>query len=275
MVALNISAWTARKYDKKATEKTTSDAGAAPDAGRFNKALLGTIEQLQRVSKAANAARTFHYANTLPWMQEARILPTANFLTYTQEMRALKTDFDAAVLDFLSEYPTLKLAAIATLNGLYQESDYPQPAELPGKFKFETAFSPVPDAADFRLDLAQEDMEKIKAELTGALEKTQAAAMRDLWERLHDAVQHMAERLASPDAIFRDSLLGNLGELVQLLPRLNIANDPALATMTQEVEQRLCGYAPDSLRKNPNDRANAAQSAAAIAAKMGAFMGGN
>ncbi|MEI2420850.1 hypothetical protein V6O07_11305, partial [Arthrospira platensis SPKY2] len=96
----------------------------------------------------------------------------------------------------------------------------------------------------------------------------------DVWQRLYDRVRHFAEKLDDPKAIFRDSTVNHLVELCELLPRLNVMDDPNLEAMRQEVEHKLAAYHPDDLRTNTTLRQTTAEAANDIAAKMAAFMGG-
>ena len=47
----------------------------------------------------------------------------------------------------------------------------------------------------------------------------------------------MAEKLADPKAVFRDTLVENTKEVCSILSRLNFADDPDLETMRQQVEE--------------------------------------
>src|SRR5574340_1123555 len=75
LASLNISMWTARKYDRKVTTEATRSHGAAEDAGRFNK-LLVPKTAIQPLEQAAGAARREHDEWTLPWGNNGeRLLP--------------------------------------------------------------------------------------------------------------------------------------------------------------------------------------------------------
>ena len=89
--------------------------------------------------------------------------------------------------------------------------------------------------------------------------------MRDLWTRLYDVTNHMASRLADPEARFHGTLVSNVSDLVELLPRLNIVGDPHLASLTEQVRKQLCQHSADLLRNSPTTRLETAASAAAIA----------
>ena len=62
LVCLKISAWTARKFDKRVTKEVNEARGASEDAGRYNKMLLpGDAEAYRTLVKVCNAARGDHY----------------------------------------------------------------------------------------------------------------------------------------------------------------------------------------------------------------------
>jgi hypothetical protein len=56
------------------------------------------------------------------------------------------------------------------LGGLFRPEDYPAPDELRSKFSFETKVMPLPDAGDFRVTLGEEEKERIKRQITAAVE---------------------------------------------------------------------------------------------------------
>jgi hypothetical protein len=71
----------------------------------------------------------------------------------------------------------------------------------------------------------------------------------------------MAERLSNADAIFRDTLTGNIQSLCDVLKSLNITEDPELEAMRKRIDEKLTGYNPDSLRKGRNIRMEVAKEA--------------
>ena len=272
LVRLSISQWTARKYDRRASEKVARDYGADPDAGRYNKVLVAR-DAIKRIQRAANEARGYHYENTLPWLDDgARILPAANFTEYSARMRELKTRFEEAVAGFCEAYPALVDEARTNLNGLFDPADYPDTSEIRGRYGMEVSIDPLPEAGDFRVRLQARDVNRIQEEIARRARAAQARAMRDLWERLYGCVARMAERLGDRDAVFRDSLVENARELCALLPRLNLADDPRLEELRREVEGRLCRHEPQELRDRPGVRSRTARAAQDIMAVMEGYM---
>lgn len=274
LVNLSISAWSGRKLDRKITGEVTAAHGADRDAGRWNKNLvLGSA--LDEVKKAAGDSRTFHYFNSLPWTDDgSRILTAALFLKYSGEIGKLERAFNLAVDKFIQGYSLVIDNARISLGDMFNESDYPSESEVRGKFSFQVKFLPLPSGDDFRVDLSAGDVARIKADIECQLQAATSAAMTDLWSRLHGAVRAMADKLKDGDAIFRDSLVGNIKELVDILPALNLTGDAALTAAVVEVKNRLACYSPDVLRFHEIERSQVAAAADEIARKMSGYCGG-
>lgn len=274
LVQLSISQWTARKYDKKATKEVTNANGATMDAGRFNKALLPMNDLLDNVHKKATLIRTEFYTNTLPWgMEGTMMLPSANYLSFMTDFRKQKSEWQYLVNQFVQGYDQLVGDARRTLGSLYNSADYPQRWEVAAKFDMDMAVFPVP-SADFRVSIGSDELSRIQKDVEQRVKASQQKAMTEVWTRLYDRVKHMAEKLADPKAIFRDSMLENTREICALLPRLNFTDDPDLETMRQQVEATLLKH-PEALRNDPDLRRDTAAEAKKIMDAMGVFMGGN
>lgn len=273
LVSLSISQWSARKYDKQISAKVANDYATTTDAGRYNKCLLGN-DALREITRASGDARTYHYANTLPWTDDgARILPAAHYLAYTQKMQEFRLRFEDAVNSFVSNYPALMDEAKFALNGMFASADYPLPMDISQRFNLAVTVMPIPTSADFRVDLQQSDVDAIRQDIEERFAQAQAAAQRDPWDRLHASVSHMAERLSDNKAIFRDSLTENLAEICNLLPALNVFGDPDLERMREEVQEKLCTTSAQTLRTYPGARQRTATAATELLDRMSAYTG--
>jgi hypothetical protein len=273
LVQLNVSQWTARKYDKKATKEVINNHGTTAAAGRFNKALLPMSDLLENIHKKTTYIRTKYYDNTLPWgMDGTMMLPTANYLNFMSDFRKERGEWDRLVQDFIDNYDSLKLDAQRILGSLYDHSDYPPVLELRHKFHMDMAVFPVP-SSDFRVSIGSEELTRIQQDVERRVKEAEQAALKDVWQRLYERVKHMAEKLADPKAIFRDSMLENTREICALLPRLNFSDDPNLEAMRQQVEASLIKH-PEALRNDPDLRRDTAAEAKAIMDKMSVFMNG-
>ena len=248
LVKLSISQWTARKYDKRVTQEVANTHGVQADSGRYNKVLVESSE-IKKVSKATNAARTFFYTNTLPWSDEYRIRPTQGYLDFMTALGEHQAEFQDRVREFCGMYADLQTKARITLKGMYNPGDYPSLERINKKFDFSVSVLPLVGAKDFRIDLSEEEVSRIGAQLEKQNAKAVRAAMKTAWTRLYEAVTHMADKLGG-STVFRNSLVNNLEELTKVLPVLNITNDPELARVCDEISHNLCSYDPDTLRKD-------------------------
>lgn len=272
LVQLNVSQWTARKYDKRASKEVTTAHGAASAAGRFNKSLLPMNDKLDNIHKKTTFIRQKYYDNTLPWgMDGTMMLPTANYLNFMSDFRKEKGEWESLVQEFLDDYDQMKMDAQRILGSLYDPADYPNGSELRHKFHMDMAVFPVP-SADFRVSIGSEELSRIQQDVERRVKDAEQTALKDVWQRLYDRVKHMAEKLADPKAIFRDSMLENTREICALLPRLNFSDDPNLEAMRQQVEASLLKH-PEALRNDPDLRQDTAAEAKKIMDAMGAFMG--
>ena len=273
IVRLSISQWTARKFDKGITNQIANEYAVGADVGRYNKVLIAK-EAIQVITKAVSAARSFHYENTLPWDDGGgRMLPAKNFMAYSKEMRKFKNQYAIAVKEFLENYPTYRDEAEVKLGGMFRVEDYPGQSQIECKFGFSTDIEPVPNSGDFRVDLQGKEADKIREQLDARLKERVAEATKDLFVRLNNVVGKFADKLADDKAIFRDTLVENVVELVNLLPMLNVANDPKLELLRKEVQKKVCAYEPDNLRQDSDARKKAAEDARKIMDKMSGYFG--
>jgi hypothetical protein len=277
LVQLNISTWSANKLDKEISAETSAIKGAISNSVRTHKSLLPMCDMLTDIKSKASLIRQRFYDNTLPWgVKGIQILPTANYLAFMTEFRKERSEYESLVQRFVPEYPQLVLDAQRFLGTAYKPADYPEAHEIADKFKMDMQVMPVPNN-DFRVNIADEELERIHDEVSARVKQASTGAMQEVWQRLYDRVVHMADRMAKlddPKARFHESTLDNITDLCGLLPRLNVMDDPNLEAMRQEVEGKLAGLSKDSVVLSPTFRQTKIDEANDIAAKMAAFMGG-
>jgi hypothetical protein len=280
LCSLSISMWSARKHDPDASEEIAVRHGAQADAGRYHKVLLPK-QALAEIHKIVNEARHEHYFITLPWDDNGyRVLPAAMYMNHTDRMRALSNRFATSVDVLAQQFSQLVDQARLRLGSLFRQEDYPLPAELRAKFGFETKVMPLPDAGDFRVTLGDAEKDRIKRQITAAVEASLQVGTRALWQRLYEAVTQMSQRLSAYKVTeegithpFRDSIVTNLVRLVDVLPKLNVTNDPELERLAEQVRTSLL-VDPSELRTSESRRTEIALAAAAIAQHMQGYIGG-
>ena len=256
LVELSISVWTARRLDKTASRAVTATNNAATGVANVNKKLLGDCAELDAVQKFAANARNLHYGMSMPWSDMGmRLVPTTMYLSkYSKAMSELEQEFYRLVNIFLAAYQWEIGQAQVKLGDLFNPDEYPTTDAVRNKFRFQLHEMPVPDVGDFRLDVSNEAMnalaDKYKNYYTAQLNN----AMGDLWQRTHTALTKMSERLDYADGetkkVFRDSLVDNVVEMVELLDTFNITGDTQMSAMKARLEDTLRGVTPDALRED-------------------------
>ena len=93
------------------------------------------------------------------------------------------------------------------------------------------------------------------------LQESAETATTELRERIGEALRSYAEKLADPDKIFRDSLVSNLADIVNLAADLNLGNDKSIADLVEQA-RTLAAVDPAQLREDKNLRAESAVRAA-------------
>jgi len=273
IVTLNISSWTARKLDRKISKNIAKQYHADEEqSGNFNKQLL-TKNDLEYISKAVSTARTFHIANTLPWgNNNDRLLPTKNYFEYMKTMQAIKDKFEIAVSDFIQKYPPLREEQRDRLGDMFDVNEYPDPSIISKKYKFEIGFSPVPDANDFRVEITESEKEEIKKAIEKRVQQSTKTMTDGLWNKLFTKVEKLNERLSKKGNHFQDSLIGNIKDVCELLPRLNVMDDPKLQETLEEVKVNLASIVPQNLREDMGVRSETKDKAEAILEKMRGYI---
>ena len=277
LVEFNASVWTARKLDKSTTDEVVASKNAgAKDAARVNKHLLAGRTELDVIQQAVSRARQFVYDNTAPWSDSGlRLLPTVNFMKFTERMNDFEEEMEALVKSFVAIYPTLITAQALALGDMFKRDDYPTANEIMTKFSFRVNYMPVPSSGDFRVDVGNQAQAELKARLEALTQERIDSAMADVRERLSTHLKRMSDRLTTDyvngeakQRRFHDTLVDGALELCDLTKSLNVTNDVALEEARKQLEQLLVGVSPADLRKNEAIRQDVKKNVDAILDKF-------
>ncbi|MDY0088653.1 MAG: hypothetical protein RBS78_08930 [Coriobacteriia bacterium] len=244
-------------------------------AGKYRKKLLADSAKFAAVREAYNALYTYHQQHTLPWTDAGpRLLPASMYFDYTQEIRQLRAACDNALLLLRQSWVQEIDNDRHRLGPMFNADDYP--ADPADKFYHEVQFMPVPSAGDFRVQIDPEDV----ASLENAISEAERGVSRHIIESLLEPLTHAAQKLATPigaqGSVFRDTLIENIAEAVERLPKLDISGDPRIAEAIAETRQLVEKYygKEDLLRQQPEVRAQAAIDAKARVADIMNNLGG-
>jgi hypothetical protein len=275
LAAVHISVWTAVKHDRKVSREVADQHGAHQGAGRYNKQLLHGAQKLEELRTLAGQIRQHFYKVTLPWSDEGfRLLPANFYFDLMARMREFEASFDQAVDAFLRVYPEYNAQVRPELTGHYRAEDYPSPEKLRTKFGVKLEVLPIPTGADFRVEMSAEEQARVAREIDANVRESLTRGTEDLWKRLREVVAHMVERLNEPESRFHGSLVTNVLDLVDLLPRLNVNGDTDLNRFAEQIRQRLCNHSAQELKKHDLLRVTTAADAANIVAEMDGVLRG-
>lgn len=276
LIRPSLSMWTARKFDKKVTADIIDQYGTNKDAGRFNK-LLVAQDAIKALVKLKGEFWTEHYRRTVPWTKDGwAMLSTKGYWSYMEWLKEWKIKWEGTVYKFAMDYPALVEDAKRRLNGMFNEKDYPPASEILDRFSFELDYNTVAqwDGKHLAIDLNDEEVDRVASLMEAKSKEKVENAMREVWGRLHKEVKKLAERCSKPDNVFRDSIIGNIADLVGILPTLNITDDPDLEEARRKVERTLANKDPQEIRDDPVKRKETKKEADKILSSMAAFMGG-
>ncbi len=269
-VKIKSSQWYQHKADKAAGEEITRIKNAEAKAARVTKKLVP--DAMKRLDSADRHIDAYFKEHTAPWGDDGtRILLSKKFMDFSKGLQGLfekrKLAADQVVIDFLQHKQMDK----DRLGDMYREEDYPDIHDLPEKFSVDVEFSPLPDSNDFRVDLADEELEKLRTDYEARNQAKMDAAMLDVWQKLYAPVAHMAKILGNGKKVEK-SVVENVLKITELLPALNVADDPELEAMRSEIEGTLCDYSAAELRESEYVRGEKLESAKELMEKMEGYI---
>jgi hypothetical protein len=255
LVELNISVWPASKLDREITDKVNTDASAVKGASQTKKNLFAGTSLRKDISDFAARVRLYHNKHTLPWADKGeRMLPTALFMDYKQTINGFEQTFNMMCQNFFIEYPRLVVEAPTNLGSMYKAEDYPELEDVKLKFGFRRAVKPVPEAGDFRLDIPAHDLDEMREEFLKQQDNKLAEAMREPWERLHEMLVGISDKLTDVEGDgkkrYHDTLISNPIELCSLLTKLNVTKDPKLEEARRQLEMTMLGADIEDIKEH-------------------------
>lgn len=272
LVNLSISQYNPVRSDRKTTREVLTERHAGTAAGKWIKNLIDP-DALRGITNAASDARRNHYELTLPWMDGGwRILPTEIYFRYQEAIAESKAKFDGLVDEFVEAWPKHVEDARTALNGMFDERQYPTQDSIRSAFAMRIDFAPMPCSSDFRITMADGELDKIRRATDDRIAQAREDAMRDLWNRLADPLRAVAEKLSTDDAVFRDSLIGNMKQIVDIVPAMNLGGNGEIAAFAAEINERIAIADPDRLRKRKEVRRDTAEAATEILKRMEGYL---
>jgi len=257
-VHLSISMWKGRKLDKKTSDEVARRKNASNDAGRYYKRLVNAPE-LKEIERISNEARQVTYHWTLPWLDGGvRIIPNAKLLDYMNAMSKHKDDMREQVEKFLRNYPEYVADGAKHLGDMFNPKEYPTVKQLRRRFEFDITLQHIADDSDFRVEGAVNPMEKMEQSIR-----------IDVWQRIDDTMQRLIKQLTNTNngAFVRASVCDAVQDLGEIIPQLNLTDDPEVHKIMNAVKKNLNNLDYKALNADDDFREKVAEKVRPLAEK--------
>ena len=272
LVQLSVTKPKMTEKDKSTTSevavrKHASEASVSVVKKLYPKHLLAPIVEVE------SSARRYIESVTQPWGRGLAMLPIAMFMephNFSKRIGVFKMQFDQAVTVFLNNYSNVLTQAAVDQGDMFDVDAYPDLSQLKAEFTFDVSYPSLSQEGGLVLDLEAEVLAELEETIAKQQTARMAAGQRDLYERLGAAVKRIAVQCSNDKGKIYDSLTGNLSDLLQVLPLLNLSGDEAFASLCEEARQLV--VAPEAIRTVPQVREDTAKVANDILAKMKAFI---
>lgn len=267
----------------KTSKKDTADLLESKQAQKGSASVIIKLipqSALAPVTSVTTKIRAVHNQLTLPWAKNANLLPTTLFMDHTNLMNDGFAERDEAISEFCRIYPQLEGPARHALGDLDFERLWVPVDQVRASFTHRIRHWPVPQGNDFRCELDEEDLARVKAQADADARDMWKGAMSEIHTRVVCVMQELIEKLegykVETDAYgqqrtintFRDSIFDAAAGLVDMIPHFNIDNDPDMTQLASNMQQVINTYSPERLRINQSARAQIIQSAKGIVASI-------
>lgn len=273
LVRLRRSWWRGNVTDLDISKEVTEMKNAEGNSGVFVKKAMRN-EYFAACTAAYRALDTYHKKMTIPWNDRAeRALPSDQYFQYGAEMRKLMGKAETAVYEFVGNLDELIEREKIRLGDAFVAEDYPAAPKLEALYNVDLKFTPLMNPEDIRVAIPEEEKLKIKADCEAMFDEKLKDAGKELFTRLYKAVGRMVDNLEKNSRIY-DTMVGNICELVDMLPSLNVGDDQQLTYMAREIKDRICTFDVEDIKKDEDVRGEAYDNACDVLDKMDSIVKG-
>ena len=264
--------------NRRKVSSVSVDVDADLDAISVSKELLDSPE-LKAVRKLDMEVHTWLYS---------RVLPQGGFLkagTYRVPIGLVSrvddklTEYlarrEALVESFLTVYPDLVEKARSRLRAVFDPANYLGEGAMRNSFAFSWRYFAI-ETPDSLQNISAALMERESAKARVDIANEAADITLALRQSFADLLAHAVDRLGfdtggsnKKKRVFRDSLMGNINEFLDLFSARNVMGDVALDNLIVKARKVMNGVdSPDDLRNNDGLRGSVRNSFEAIKREM-------
>jgi len=275
LVTLSVTRFPMSSQDSIETRKICASTGADEGTARVVKNIWGKEDaRIKEIHAELAAARQRHYALTLPWSPfggkstSQALLANSRMMEYAGMMKAHQQRIDALLTALEPEYAGLCQRARYSLGTMGNDVSYPNFSDLKTSVGFRLAYDKVPACGDMSgLSLPAGIIDKLSERQAAQHEAALNNAVRSAWEGVIAPLRRVVSQCNKEKTRIYDSLLGNIGAVVDSLKAFNLTGDPRMDEVADELKGLCVRYHTDDLRKSPDVRRAAARDAEATLKK--------
>jgi len=253
---------------------------AEPEMVHVSKDILESV-QLQAVAQYRGSITRYLKARCLPspfrsGVYLIRLPLVEEVMKYLEAAEVRDRELVAAFIAFYEGVYAQRHAddnaMRAKLGSLYKVSDYPTPQKVKDTFQFKVQLLELSTPGSLRT-------------IDRALYEHEAAKMQNVWEGARQQITQvllvefrkltarMSEKLreVGPDGrpkTFRDSLVGNLQEWLDLFEKRDLSNDEELIKLVNQARAMVSGLKPDVIRESKTLKNEIAEEMQKITAQL-------
>ena len=276
LVQLTMGGFSGRRTARDIAREAAESHGADESALEASLRLIPASE-LKGIEQASRACREYFDKKTLPWQRRgASLLPCKLYFDFSSALGSLLQARQAEVDCFMIRYEHNAVAWVHRLNGLAQGHILPTADIVRDRFEATVQFWPFPSGGDFRVDLEEDELAKLRESADMAANLRVEEAVKDAVNRLRQVVQRYAQNLGRTETgrarRLTESMEIDLREIVDIIPAFNLNGNPELDAITEECS-KLLNSPIDTLREDEGERSRVQAEAERIYEKMKGIWG--
>lgn len=276
IVRVSSKVWTARRFDRNASDEVVTGNQAITGAARVNNYLMaGADAELKQVNTIVRELRDYIDQNTVPWDNAGgRLLTPMAWVSMRGVINEFTTAFHKAVAEFVVMYPTNLSKAQVNLGQLYDASHFPSQDELHTLFALDVRPEALPLAApsDPRYGPSASELDTLRRSIEDTVNTRLNESLTLQWERIREEAERLnkvtAPREGRRTPIY-ETTVDKLRQTASVLRDLNITNDARLNQICDEVHDALYGVTAETLRNSAVQRDNVHAATKAVLDKLG------
>jgi hypothetical protein len=288
LVGLHVADWFPHMTDKRATARLAERENVNDQTRvRARKSLLPK-EALKEVHSADARLRALHAKLTMPWDDLGlRLLAGKQLLTYMEKMTEAITAYHEAADAFVPKYPDFVKRDGINLGDMHEDSDYPPVDSIRKRFHARIITRPIPMQEDVRLDLGDEEVERLTEKIKQDLQFEQSTSgpmnvLKELGKRMKTVVQHAINRIdaytinenGKVENTFKEAIIDNVNELLDMMPYFNVIEDAKVDQFAGEIRAILNKYTCQDMRQDSSLRKEVVTKTNKVISKMNDYFGG-